>query len=114
VLGPEIWGSGKTRTIRSGSGRQQVLQGGDLYPGSLVYFEFIYPPLSAVLLAIPACSQAALYALLSMLNAGMVDDGAILQRDDGAGRTPGRGCLRCRALRRSPSSPTRSISANPT
>ena len=56
VLGPEIWGSGKTKDypLWFWAG-QQVLQGGEFYPGSPSdYFDFIYPPISAVLLAIPA------------------------------------------------------------
>ena len=72
VLGPEIWGSGKTKDypLWFWAG-QQVLQGGELYPGDPgAYFEFIYPPLSAVLLAIPAWfGKLPLYALLSLLNA---------------------------------------------
>ena len=56
VLGPEIWGSGKTKDypLWFWAG-QQVLQGRDLYPANPnATFEFIYPPLSAVLLAIPS------------------------------------------------------------
>ena len=56
VLVPEIWGSGKTKDypLWFWAG-QQVLHGGNLYPGDpKAYFEFIYPPLPAVLLAIPA------------------------------------------------------------
>jgi hypothetical protein len=52
VLGPEIWGSGKTKDypLWFWAG-QQVLQGKNLYPNDLnAYFEFIYPPLSAVTL----------------------------------------------------------------
>ena len=55
VLVPEIWGSGKTKDypLWFWAG-QQVLQGRDLYPSDPnAYFEFIYPPLPAVLLAIP-------------------------------------------------------------
>ena len=50
VLVPEIWGSGKTKDypLWFWAG-QQVLRGSDLYPS--VPFEFIYPPLSAILLA---------------------------------------------------------------
>ena len=72
VLGPEIWGSGKTKDypLWFWAG-QQVLQGGDLYPSDpLGYFEFIYPPLSAVLLAIPAWfGKLSLYTLLCLVNA---------------------------------------------
>ena len=55
VVAPEIWGNGKTKDypLWFWAG-QQVLQGRDLYPGDPhAYFGFIYPPLSAVLLAIP-------------------------------------------------------------
>src|ERR1700755_1249118 len=55
VLVPEIWGSGKTKDypLWYWAG-QQVLHGARLYPIDDRAFEFIYPPLSAVLLAIPA------------------------------------------------------------
>jgi len=55
VLVPEIWGSGKTKDypLWYWAG-QQVLHGARLYPIDGRSFEFIYPPLSAVLLAIPA------------------------------------------------------------
>ena len=55
VLVPEIWGNGKTKDypLWFWAG-QQVLQGKDLYPSDpAVYFEYIYPPLPAVLLAMP-------------------------------------------------------------
>ncbi|MGC2778180.1 MAG: glycosyltransferase family 87 protein [Bradyrhizobium sp.] len=71
VLVPELWGSGKTKDypLWYWAG-QQVLQGKDLYPSQLgEYFAFIYPPLPAVLLAIPAWfGKVALYACLSLLN----------------------------------------------
>ncbi|UFZ06774.1 DUF2029 domain-containing protein [Bradyrhizobium ontarionense] len=71
VLVPELWGSGKTKDypLWYWAG-QQVLQGKDLYPSQLGdYFAFIYPPLPAVLLAIPAWfGKVALYACLSLLN----------------------------------------------
>ena len=71
VLVPEIWGSGKTKDypLWFWAG-QQVLQGRDLYPSDPnAYFEFIYPPLSAVLLAIPSCfGKIPLYLCLSLLN----------------------------------------------
>src|SRR3954453_8448253 len=71
VLGPEIFGHGKTKDygLWYWAG-QQVLQGGPLYPGDLSeYFEFIYPPLPAILLAIPSWfGKIALYAVLSILN----------------------------------------------
>ena len=71
VLVPEIWGSGKTKDypLWFWAG-QQVLQGKNLYPSDLdAYFEFIYPPLSAVLLAIPSFfGKIPLYLCLSFLN----------------------------------------------
>ena len=54
--GPGNLGHGKTKDypLWFWAG-QQVLHGGNLYPGiPPAYFEFIYPPLSAVLLAIPS------------------------------------------------------------
>ena len=72
VLVPEIWGSGKTKDypLWFWAG-QQVLQGKDLYPSDIHdYFEFIYPPLPAVLLAIPSWfGKIPLYACLSFMNA---------------------------------------------
>jgi hypothetical protein len=71
VLVPEIWGSGKTKDypLWFWAG-QQVLRGGNLYPDDPAsYFEFIYPPLSAVLLAIPSWfGKIPLYLCLSFLN----------------------------------------------
>ena len=71
VLVPEIWGGGKTKDypLWFWAG-QQVLQGKDLYPSDpTAYFEFIYPPLSAVLLAIPSFfGKIPLYLCLSLLN----------------------------------------------
>jgi hypothetical protein len=72
VLVPEIWGSGKTKDypLWFWAG-QQVLHGKNLYPDDPhSYFEFIYPPLPAVLLAIPAWfGKMPLYVCLSLLNA---------------------------------------------
>jgi hypothetical protein len=72
VLGPEILGSGKTKDypLWFWAGRQ-VLQGRDLYPSNPGgYFEFIYPPLSAILLAIPSYfGKIPLYLFLSVANA---------------------------------------------
>lgn len=72
MLAPEIWGSGKTKDypLWFWAG-QQVLHGGNLYPSDPnAYFEFIYPPLPAVLLAIPAYfGKLPLYICLSVLNA---------------------------------------------
>jgi Glycosyltransferase family 87 len=71
VLVPEIWGGGKTKDypLWFWAG-QQVLQGGDLYPSDpRDYFEFLYPPPPAVLLAIPSYfGKIALYLCLSALN----------------------------------------------
>jgi hypothetical protein len=71
VLVPEIWGSGKTKDypLWFWAG-QQVLQGKNLYPDNpSVYFDFIYPPLSAVLLAIPSWfGKIPLYLCLSFIN----------------------------------------------
>ena len=72
VLVPEIWGNGKTKDypLWFWAG-QQVLQGRDLYPSDpKAYFEFIYPPLPAVLLATPSYfGKVPLYLCLSFLNA---------------------------------------------
>jgi hypothetical protein len=71
VLVPEIWGNGKTKDypLWYWAG-QQVLSGGDLYPSDPgKVFEFIYPPLPAVLLALPAWfGKIPLYICLSLLN----------------------------------------------
>jgi Glycosyltransferase family 87 len=71
VLGPEIFGRGKTKdyVLWYWAG-QQVLQGRDLYPSDPNdYFAFIYPPLPAVLLAIPSWfGKPFLYTCLSVLN----------------------------------------------
>ena len=52
-------------------GRAAGPEGGDLYPGDPdAYFEFIYPPLPAILLAIPSWfGKIPLYIVLSILNA---------------------------------------------
>jgi hypothetical protein len=72
VLVPEIFGHGKTKdyALWYWAG-QQVLHGGDLYPRDFGYkFEFIYPPLPAILLAIPSWfGKVPLYFVLSVLNA---------------------------------------------
>ncbi|MBI3698891.1 MAG: DUF2029 domain-containing protein [Afipia sp.] len=71
VLVPEIFGHGKSKdyALWYWAG-QQVLSGGDLYarggPGQL---EFIYLPLPAVLLALPAYfGKIVLYSTLSVIN----------------------------------------------
>ncbi|MET0722782.1 MAG: glycosyltransferase family 87 protein, partial [Tardiphaga sp.] len=71
VLVPEIFGNGKTKdySLWFWAG-QQVLHGGDLYArmtrGTL---DFIYPPLPAILLAVPSWfGKIPLYLGLSILN----------------------------------------------
>jgi hypothetical protein len=93
VLVPEIWGNGKTKDypLWYWAG-QQVLSGGNLYPADLgKIFEFIYPPLPAVLLALPAWfGKIPLYVCLSLLNAAawwMV--GQLSNAMTGSGRIPG-------------------------
>jgi hypothetical protein len=94
VIAPEIWGSGKTKDypLWFWAG-QQVLRGGDLYPGNPGgdSFEFIYPPLPAVLLAIPSYfGKIPLYLCLSALNAAAWWITAQLSNAmAGSGRTPG-------------------------
>ena len=72
VLGPEIFGHGKTKDypLWFWAG-QQVLHGGDLYPHDPhISFPFLYPPPAAILLAIPASfGKIPLYLCLSLLNA---------------------------------------------
>ncbi|MGF6309464.1 hypothetical protein ABIB82_003938 [Bradyrhizobium sp. i1.8.4] len=71
VLAPEIWGHGKTKDypLWFWAG-QQVLHGNGLYPADPAgYFDYIYPPLAAVMLAIPAFfGKIPLYLCLSLLN----------------------------------------------
>ena len=93
VVGPEVWGNGKTKDypLWFWAG-QQVLQGGELYPSDpKAYFEFLYPPLSAVLLAIPAWfGKIPLYLCLSAFNAvawWMI--GQFSQAMTGSGKIPG-------------------------
>jgi hypothetical protein len=72
VLVPEIWGSGKSKdyALWFWAG-QQVLHGGDLYPTDPdSQFPFIYPPLPALLLAVPSWfGKIPLYLALCFLNA---------------------------------------------
>jgi hypothetical protein len=72
VLVPEIFGHGKTKdyALWYWAG-QQVLHGGNLYPDDVSQqFPFIYPPLPAILLAIPSWfGKIPLYVVLSVLNA---------------------------------------------
>ena len=70
VLVPEIWGHGKTKDypLWYWAG-QQVLHGLNLYRTDGQPFDFIYPPLSAVLLAIPAWfGKIPLYLCLCLMN----------------------------------------------
>jgi Glycosyltransferase family 87 len=92
VLVPEIFGSGKTKdyALWFWAG-QQVLQGRDLYPSDPgEYFEFIYPPLSAILLAIPSYfGKIPLYLFLSAVNAAAWwITGQFSNAMTGSGRTP--------------------------
>jgi len=93
VLGPEIWGSGKTKDypLWYWAG-QQVLHGRDLYPADPhAYFEFIYPPLSAVLLAVPAFfGKIPLYLCLSAFNVvAWWMTGQLSNAMTGSGKIPG-------------------------
>jgi hypothetical protein len=93
VLVPEIWGNGKTKDypLWYWAG-QQVLSGGDLYPSDLgKIFDFIYPPLPAVLLALPAwLGRIPLYLCLSLLNiVAWWMAGQFSNAMTGSGRIPG-------------------------
>jgi len=93
VLVPEIFGHGKTKDypLWYWAG-QQVLHGLNLYPSDPnATFEFIYPPLPAVLLALPAWfGKTALYLCLSLLNAvAWWMTAQFSNAMTGAGRTPG-------------------------
>jgi len=93
VLGPEIFGNGKTKdyALWYWAG-QQVLHGGSLYPTDIhAYFEFIYPPLPAILLAIPSWfGKLALYTMLSVLNVvAWWYTGMFSNAMTGSGRRPG-------------------------
>lgn len=71
VLGPEIWGHSKTKDypLWFWAG-QQVLQGGDLYERvANSPLNFLYPPLPAILLAIPSYfGKIPLYLTLCLVN----------------------------------------------
>jgi hypothetical protein len=93
VLVPEIWGHGKSKDypLWFWAG-QQVLQGNNLYPDNPAdYFEFIYPPLSAVFLAIPSFfGKIPLYLCLSLLNVvAWWMTAQFANAMTGSGRTPG-------------------------
>ena len=93
VLVPEIFGSGKTKDypLWYWAG-QQVLHGLNLYPSDAgAQFEFIYPPLPAVLLAVPAWfGKIPLYVCLCLLNAvAWWMTAQFSNAMTGAGRPPG-------------------------
>jgi hypothetical protein len=93
VLGPEIWGHGKTKDypLWFWAG-QQVLHGNNLYPSDPnSYFGFIYPPLPAVLLAIPSYfGKIPLYIGLSLVNVvAWWMTAQFSNAMTGSGRTPG-------------------------
>jgi hypothetical protein len=93
VLGPEIFGNGKTKDypLWFWAG-QQVLQGRDLYPSDPnAYFDFLYPPLSAVLLAIPCYfGKIPLYSCLCAFNvAAWWMTAQFSNAMTGSGKTPG-------------------------
>jgi hypothetical protein len=93
VLVPEIWGSGKTKDypLWFWAG-QQVLQGRDLYPSDPnTYFDFIYPPPAAILLAIPSYfGKIPLYLFLSLVNAvAWWMTGQFSNAMTGSGKIPG-------------------------
>jgi hypothetical protein len=91
VLVPEIWGSGKTKDypLWFWAGRQ-VLLGRDLYPWDH-FFDYIYPPLPAILLAIPSYfGKIPLYACLAALNAAAWWlTGQLSNAMTGSGQVPG-------------------------
>lgn len=72
VFVPEIFGNGKSKDYELWywAGRQ-VLDGGPLYERSFAgMLDYIYPPVSAILLALPAAlGKLPFYFLLSLLNA---------------------------------------------
>src|SRR6478752_10402801 len=93
VLVPEIFGHGKTKDygLWYWAG-QQVLHGGSLYPDQIgEYFEFIYPPLPAILLAIPSWfGKIPLYVVLSILNVvAWWSTGVLSNAMTGSDRKPG-------------------------
>lgn len=72
VLVPELWGQGKTKDYpRWFLAGQQILGGKDIYPSGVNdFFDFIYPPVAAVLLAFPSYfGKIPLYLSLLFLNA---------------------------------------------
>lgn len=93
VLVPELFGHGKTKdyALWFWAG-QQVLHGAALYPAGVgEYFDYIYPPLPAILLAIPGWfGKIPLYIVLSVLNAvAWWYTGMFANVMTGSGRRPG-------------------------
>jgi hypothetical protein len=93
VLVPEIFGHGKSKdyALWFWAG-QQVLHGGDLYPGDPHdQFSFLYPPLPAVLLAVPSWfGRIFLYVCLSLANCiAWWMTGQFSNAMAGSGETPG-------------------------
>ncbi len=92
VLVPEVFGQGKTKdySLWYWAG-QQILNGGDLYPKNVSdYFEFIYPPPAAILLALPSLfGPIPLYIFLCVVNAAAWWITSHLSNDmTGSGREP--------------------------
>ena len=67
VIWPELWGIGKSKDYPLWYWvGQEVMQSGDIYAD----FKFLYPPLPAVLLALPSClGKVPLYLGLCVVNA---------------------------------------------
>jgi hypothetical protein len=93
VLVPELLGAGKTKDygLWYWAG-QQVLSGGNLYPEhSAGYLPFLYPPFTAVLLALPSYfGKVPLYLVLAIVNS--IAWWAVSRLSNamtGAGRIPG-------------------------
>ena len=93
VLGPEIFGHGKTKDypLWFWAG-QQVLQGSGLYPHDpRADFAFLYPPPAAVLLAIPSLvrKNSTLYLPVVAQRRGLVDVAQFSNAMTGDGEVPG-------------------------
>lgn len=88
VMAPEVWGLGKTKDYPTWYwAGQQVLHGKDLYED----FRYLYPPLPAVLLAVPSYfGKIPLYLSLLFLNAAAWWMTALLSNAmAGSDKTPG-------------------------
>ncbi len=117
VLVPEIWGHGKTKDYGPWFwAGQQVLHGADLYttdPNG--YLNFIYPPMAAILLAIPsALGKIPLYLALSFLNAAAWWITVQLSNATVSEKIPVLGWRRCRVSSRCRSCSTCLISGSRT